>query len=49
MIKPDIFKHTDDKDNIYYEVVWFTDYNTKSQKLHSKLFDTINQAEQFVN
>ena len=49
MIKFNIFKYTDDNDESYYEVVWFTDCNTKNQQLHIKVFDTINQAKQFIN
>ena len=47
MHKPKLFKYIDDKDNAYYELAWFTNYNTKNQELHTKIFDTVNEAKEF--
>tara|TARA_R100001463_G_scaffold6764_5_gene21946 strand:+ start:3661 stop:3819 length:159 start_codon:yes stop_codon:yes gene_type:complete len=46
MYKPKLFKYANK--NIY-ELVWFTNYNKKDQELHTKQFNTVKQAESFLN
>jgi transcription initiation factor IIE alpha subunit len=46
--KHKLFKHTDDRDETWYELVWFTDYGTKNQEIQTKAFDTVKQAEKFI-
>jgi len=43
-----IYKQEDDLGDIYYEVVWITDYGTKDAESHFKHFDTMNEAKLFV-
>jgi len=47
--KARIFKYNcSDSGEDYYEVVWFTDYYTKKQEIHTQIFDTIIEAEKFI-
>ncbi len=48
MDKIRIYKHTDDSDNTYYELAWMTDYNTDTETKHFKIFNNINQVENFL-
>ena len=49
MYKEKLFKYTDDQGVTYYELAWFTNYNKKDQELHTKQFNTIKEAEIFLN
>ena len=46
--KHKLFQHTDDRDETWYELVWFKDYGTKNQEIQYKSFDTVKQAEKFI-
>jgi len=46
--KAKTYKHTDDLDRVWYEVVWFTNYGTKDQEIHFNAFDTQKEAEEFI-
>lgn len=45
MIKPKIFTN---QDRTSFMLWWFTDYNKKDQKLHSREFKTLIEAKQFI-
>lgn len=46
--KHKLFQYTDDRDETWYELVWFKDYGTKNQEIQTKAFDTVKQAEKFI-
>jgi hypothetical protein len=47
--KHKLFKHTKDKLNVWFELVWFTDYGTSKQQCQIKKFDFLKDAEIFIN
>ena len=46
--KHKLFKHTDDRDETWYELAYYTNYGTKNQEIQTKSFDTVKQAEKFI-
>ena len=46
--KHKLFKHTDDRDQNWYELVYFTNYGTKDQDMKFKSFDTLKEANKFI-
>tara|TARA_R100001082_G_scaffold106924_1_gene80278 strand:- start:147 stop:353 length:207 start_codon:yes stop_codon:yes gene_type:complete len=46
--KHKLFKHTKDK-NVWFELVWFTDYGTSEQQCQITNFDFLKDAEIFIN
>jgi len=46
--KHKLFQNTDDKDETWFELVWFRGYGTKDQEIQTKSFDTVKQAEKFI-
>jgi len=47
--KHKVYKHTDDRDITWFEVVYFTNYGTNHQSIVFKQFDTQKEAEEFTN
>ena len=45
MKKPKIFTNSD---RTSFKLWWFTDYNKKDERFHSKEFKTLIEAEQFI-
>ena len=46
--KHKLFKHTDDKDETWFELVYFTNYGTKNQDMEFKSFNTLKEAEKYI-
>jgi hypothetical protein len=45
--KHKVYKHTDDRDITWFEVVYFTNYGTSKQEIIFKQFDTVDEADKF--
>ena len=44
-----MYNNTKDKLNVWFELVWFTDYGTSKQQCQIKNFDLLKDAEIFIN
>ena len=45
--KHKVYKHTDDRDITWFEVIYFTNYGTNHQEIIFKQFDTVQEAAEF--
>lgn len=49
IFRPNIFKHTDDLGDIWYEVAYYKDKRRRRGDMDFKSFDTLIEAKEFIN
>lgn len=48
IFRPNIFKHTDDQGETWYEVAYYTDKRRRKGDMDFKSFDTLIKAKEFI-
>lgn len=43
-----ILKCEDDRNEVYYELAYYTNYGMKNEMFHVKQFDTLEEAKEYI-